>query len=98
MAKQGSWGTEKVGGKSDLGETSPKNLTELYGTSGCPYTAELREDLEWRGVEFVEYDVEDDSEAHSRLLSLTSQRTVPVLVENGKVTQIGWQGRGCVIG
>jgi hypothetical protein len=26
------------------------------------------------------------------------QRTVPVLVEDGKVVQIGWQGRGCVVG
>jgi hypothetical protein len=25
------------------------------------------------------------------------QRTVPVLVEEGKVVQIGWQGRGCTI-
>ena len=25
------------------------------------------------------------------------QRTVPVLVEDGKVVQIGWQGRGCVV-
>ena len=26
------------------------------------------------------------------------QRTVPVLVEDGKVAQIGWQGRGCIVG
>ena len=25
------------------------------------------------------------------------QRTVPVLVEDGKVIQVGWQGRGCVV-
>ena len=25
------------------------------------------------------------------------QRTVPVLVEDGKVIQIGWQGRGCIV-
>ena len=25
------------------------------------------------------------------------QRTVPVLVEDGKVTQVGWQGRGCIV-
>ena len=24
--------------------------------------------------------------------------TVPVLVEDGKIVQIGWQGRGCVLG
>jgi mycoredoxin len=73
-------------------------MVELYGTASCPYTAELREDLEWRGVDFTEYNVEEDAEARSRLLALTAQRTVPVLVEDGKVIQIGWQGRGCVIG
>jgi hypothetical protein len=26
------------------------------------------------------------------------QRTVPVLIEDGKVTHIGWQGRGCIVG
>jgi glutaredoxin 3 len=24
--------------------------------------------------------------------------TVPLLVEDGKVIQVGWQGRGCVVG
>lgn len=72
---------------------------ELFGTRSCPFTAELREDLEWRGVTFVEYDVEVDVGALERMLALThGQRTVPVLVEGGKVKQIGWQGRGCVVG
>ena len=35
----------------------------------------------------------------SRMLTLSGgQRTVPILVEDGSVTQIGWQGRGCVVG
>ena len=72
---------------------------ELYGTRGCPYTQEMREQLEWTGKEFVEYDVESDSEARARMLQLTSgRRTVPVLIEDGKVREIGWQGRGCAIG
>jgi glutaredoxin 3 len=25
------------------------------------------------------------------------QRTVPILVEDGKVVQVGWQGRGCIV-
>jgi glutaredoxin 3 len=71
---------------------------ELYGSSGCPYTAEMREWLEWRRVDFVEYDVDADPSARERLRSLSDgQRTVPVLLEAGKVVQVGWQGRGCVI-
>lgn len=69
---------------------------ELYGTRWCPHTAELREDLEWRGMVFEEYDVETDTRARERLLALTGgQRIVPVLVENGRVIRIGWQGRVC---
>jgi glutaredoxin 3 len=71
---------------------------ELYTSSGCPYSAAAREDLEWRGIEFVEYDVDQDAGAHARLLQLTGgTRTVPVIVEEGKPVQVGWMGRGCVI-
>jgi mycoredoxin len=72
-------------------------MVELYGTSSCPYTAELRDDLTWRGIDFVEYDVDTDARARERLFALVPQtpRTVPVLVENGSIVQVGWQGRGC---
>ena len=71
---------------------------ELYGTSSCPATQELRDWLDWKRRDYVEYDVESDGEALLRMQTLTNgQRMVPVLVEDGKVTQIGWQGRGCVV-
>ncbi len=71
---------------------------ELYGSQGCQYTAELRESLLWEGKEFAEYDVEADEAALRRMIELTGgQRTVPVLVVDGRVTHIGWQGRGCVV-
>jgi glutaredoxin 3 len=69
---------------------------ELYTAPGCPYSEAAREDLEWRGVEFVEFDVERDREAYERMLELTGgKRTVPVIVEEGKPVQVGWMGRGC---
>ena len=72
---------------------------ELYGTASCPYTEELREWLHWNRREFVEYDIEVDVTARERLHALDSTlRTVPVLIENGKVIQIGWHGRGCIVG
>jgi glutaredoxin 3 len=70
----------------------------LFGTAACPYTREMREWLEWNDHQFVEYDVEADSAAHARMIGISGgQRVVPVLVENGTVAQIGWQGRGCII-
>jgi glutaredoxin len=71
---------------------------ELYGTAGCPYTAEMREWLEWKGSEFTEYDVETDAEAREKLRQIAqAPYTVPLLVEDGKVIQTGWQGRGCIV-
>jgi mycoredoxin len=72
---------------------------ELYGTARCPHTSELREWLEWKRSEFVEYDVETDPVARGRMRALAAgQRNVPVLVEDGKVVQVGWQGHSCVVG
>jgi glutaredoxin len=73
-------------------------LTELYGSSSCPFTQELRDWLDFKGRDYTEYDVEADQDALARMQTLTQQRTVPVLVEDGKVVQIGWQGRGCIVG
>jgi len=72
---------------------------ELYGTKTCPYTGEMRDWLEFRGCKYVEYDVESDAAALARLKSLSGgQRSVPVLVEDGRVVQIGWEGRSCIVG
>ena len=58
----------------------------------------MREWLELRNLDFVEYDVERDASALERMKSLApGQRAVPVLVEDGRVVQIGWQGRSCVV-
>lgn len=71
---------------------------DLYTTAGCPYSEAAREDLEWRGVDFVEHDVERDAEAYERMLELTGgDATVPVLVEEGKPVRVGWMGRGCTV-
>jgi len=71
---------------------------ELFGAARCPYTQEVREWLEWRRCDFVEYDVEADPVARRRMRELVGgQRNVPLLVEDGKLIQVGWQGRSCVV-
>jgi glutaredoxin len=73
-------------------------MLELFGASSCPHTREMREWLEFRGRDYQEYDVELDSAAFARMRELTGgQRMVPVLVEDGKVIQSGWQGHGCLV-
>ena len=72
---------------------------ELFGTSTCPHTRDAREWLEMRRAEFEEYDVEADRDARRRMREYVGmERTVPVLIQDGKVVQIGWQGRGCAVG
>jgi glutaredoxin len=71
---------------------------ELFGSARCPHTAEMRDWLEWKRSDFVEYDVEADVAARARMREIAGgQRTVPMLVENGKVVQVGWQGHGCIV-
>lgn len=73
-------------------------MLELFGTRSCPHTQEMREWLDWQRHPYVEYDVERDAAARRRLRELSAgQRSVPVLVENDKVIQVGWQGRSCMI-
>jgi glutaredoxin 3 len=58
----------------------------------------MRDWLEFNRRDFVEYDVEADPLARQRMRAIDgSLRKVPVLVEDGKVLQVGWQGHGCSI-
>jgi glutaredoxin len=71
---------------------------ELFGAARCPYTQEMREWLEWKRSDFIEYDVEADAAARQRMSEVAAgERSVPVLVEDGKVVQVGWQGRSCMV-
>jgi len=71
---------------------------ELFGTARCQHTQEMREWLEFRRCQFVEYDVEIDAVARDRMRQLSGgQRNVPLLVEDGRVIQVGWQGRSCIV-
>jgi D-sedoheptulose 7-phosphate isomerase len=74
-----------------------EGVLELFGAAACPYTAELREHLEWERRLFVEHDVEADTAARDRLVALTGTRTVPVLVESGRIVAVGWRGRSCTV-
>ncbi len=71
---------------------------ELFGTARCPHTQEMRDWLEFRRCAFIEYDVEADPSARRRMRELSGgQCTVPMLAEDGKIVQVGWQGQGCIV-
>lgn len=74
------------------------NPAQLYVSAGCPHCEAAREDLEWRGVEFVELDAGEDAEVRERMLGLTGgNRTVPVIVGEDGSVQVGWHGQGCAV-
>ena len=71
---------------------------ELHSTARCPHTPEMRDWLEFRRCDFVEYDAENDPADRRRMRELTGgQRNVPLLPEDGKVLQVDWQGRSCIV-
>jgi glutaredoxin len=73
-------------------------MLELFGTSRCPHTEEMRDWLERRHCAFMEYDVETNPDACRRMREISGgARNVPLLAEDGKVVQIGWQGRSCIV-
>lgn len=73
-------------------------MLELFGAARCPHTLEMREWLEWKRSDFIEYDVEADADARRRMNGIApGQRSVPLLVEDGKVVQIGWRGQTCMV-
>jgi glutaredoxin len=79
-------------------ELSRPDTIQLYGTSVCPYTSELREHLLWQGLPFVEYDVATDMDARRRMFALTSgPRSVPMLVRQGQIVKVSWRGGACLI-
>ncbi len=71
---------------------------ELFASQSCPFCAEVRERLDDDGVAYVERDVDRDPSARARLAQLLGPSAmVPVVVEDGRVIQVGVAGRGCYV-
>ena len=64
-------------------EEGPAPTVDLYVTSWCPYCHKAKSFFRSRGIEFAEYNVENDEEAAKRMSSLTKSRAVPFAVING---------------
>jgi glutaredoxin 3 len=67
----------------------------LYTKPGCPYCQKAREHYTEMGIDFDDRNAQDNPVYRKEMLSITKgDLTVPVVVENGKLKQIGWEGRG----
>lgn len=68
---------------------------KLYTKPGCPFCEKARQSYRARGIAFEEFNAQDDLKFRKEMLSITEgDPTVPVIVEDGKLKQIGWEGRG----
>ncbi|MBI3651354.1 MAG: glutaredoxin [Acidobacteria bacterium] len=67
----------------------------IYTKPGCPHCAKAREYYTQKGIAFDDRNAQDNLEYRKEMFGFSDgDPTVPVIVENGKLKQIGWEGRG----
>lgn len=72
----------------------------IYTKPDCPYCDRAREHYVGEGIEFIEYDAQNDIERQREMLAITNgDPVVPCFVENGVHIGSGWgePPRGCTI-
>jgi glutaredoxin len=63
----------------------------IYGKPGCPYCAKARDYYDENGIDFTEYDAQNDKARQKEMLEFSGgDLVVPCIVENGVYIQSGW--------
>jgi glutaredoxin len=63
----------------------------MYTKPGCPYCGQARDYYNANGIEFIEYDAQNDKQRQREMLELTDgDPTVPAMVEDGVYVGSGW--------
>jgi glutaredoxin 3 len=67
----------------------------IYTKPGCPYCAKAKVWHDERQIAFEERNAQDNREFRKEMFGYTDgDPTVPVIVIDGQLKQIGWEGRG----
>jgi len=67
----------------------------IYTKPGCPYCAKAIDWYHEQGIQFDERNAQDNREYRKEMFRYSkNDPTVPVIVIDGKLKQIGWEGRG----
>lgn len=67
----------------------------IYTKPGCPYCAKAMTWYTEQGVPFTEKNAQDNLDYRKEMFSFSkNDPTVPVIIEDSKLKQIGWEGRG----
>jgi glutaredoxin len=68
---------------------------KIYTKPGCPYCAKAKDYYNERKIPFQEFNAQDNLEFRKEMLAISKgDPTVPVIVEDGRLKQIGWEGLG----
>ena len=67
----------------------------MYTKPGCPSCAKAKDWYNAKSIVFTEKYAQDNREYRKEMFAFSDNNpTVPVIVEDGKLKQIGWEGRG----
>jgi glutaredoxin 3 len=67
----------------------------IYTKPGCPYCAKAMTWYNENAIPFQERNAQDNLKYRKEMFSFSNNDpTVPVIVVDGKLKQIGWEGRG----
>lgn len=67
----------------------------IYTKPGCPYCQKAREHYTGKGVRFEDRNAQDNLTFRREMLAITGgDPTVPAIVDDGRLIQQGWEGRG----
>lgn len=63
----------------------------IYTKPGCPYCDKARDHYTSNGIDFAEYNAQDDLAKKREMLEISGgDLVVPCIVENGEYIQSGW--------
>jgi glutaredoxin 3 len=63
----------------------------MYTKPGCPYCQAARDHYTSHGIDFTEYDAQNDKARQREMLATTNgDPTVPAIIEDGVYKQSGW--------
>lgn len=69
-------------------------MIEVFIKDGCPYCRKQVEELDSRGTAYRVYNISKDPAAFKKVKGEFGAVKVPVLVQDGKVKSIGFEGKG----
>ncbi len=73
----------------------PKENVLIFTKPGCPYCARAKDWYHDHGIPFTEKNAQDNREYRREMFGYSDgDPTVPVIVVDGRLKQIGWEGRG----